>query len=507
MGSESNDHQDHGRRRLRRAGGLVESTSVLTGSSTLVTGRYVVAILGWAGTVVIARTLSPTAWGAFSFIFAMLGIISLVCDLQVGRVVLGGLIRAGDDAGPMLGSYLIMRSVLGAVSYAIAMAVAVLGGYPSSVVAGTAVAGFGLLLASWGYGLNALLDARRWWRTVAVASVLAQVVQLGVTLAVVASGRASVVLFCVPAVAFEVVALWWKLRAVRTRVTIRLRVDFRQWWLWLKEAALLALGGALGAVYFKVDSVLLSQLDTLRSVGIYGIGYKFSDLVGFVSIAVGTPILTLMVQAWPDDLPAYRRAFSQGFVLLAVAGVGLVVGFTAFAGPLVTLLYGTRYGDGIDASRALVVAQVVHFFAVLCSFSLIAAGRTRTYAAVMGCGLVVNLALNFALIPRWSYNGAAVATVLTEVVVVLILVRPVARLPGVRPLPWSVVGRALGAGAFMGAAIWGVERLAPWPIAAVAGAAAYLAALELLRVGGGIRALARGTAMADTGPGERAAPE
>ena len=72
-----------------------QSRSLVTNSSVLVASRIITAVFGWAGTVVIARTLSPEDWGQYAFVFGLLGIMALITDLGVGRVVLARL--AADD--------------------------------------------------------------------------------------------------------------------------------------------------------------------------------------------------------------------------------------------------------------------------------------------------------------------------------------------------------------------------------------------------------------------------
>ena len=61
--------------------------------------RLVVAALGWAGTVMIVRNLSASEWGQFSFIFGFLGLLSVITDLGVGRLVIAGLPTAPPTVG------------------------------------------------------------------------------------------------------------------------------------------------------------------------------------------------------------------------------------------------------------------------------------------------------------------------------------------------------------------------------------------------------------------------
>lgn len=459
-----------------------DTPSVLRGGSVLLTGRLVVAVLGWTGTVVIVRQLSPTGWGGYSLVFSLLGLVGTLADLRVSRMVLGAILDAGDDAGPVVGSYLAMRALLGLVAYAIAMAVVLLGGYPDDVVRGTAVAGLVLVLAAANSSLDVVLSARFWWRTQSLAGVVGQAVQMALIVAIAAGRWGTIVRFAAPAVVGELIALWWKLRFVRRAMTVRLRVDLPQWKAWSRESAAVAVGGAIATVYFRVDMVLLSQLDTLRSVGLYGVGYKFSDLAGFVAVAVCTPVLTLMVKAWPDDRAAFARAFHQAFLILGTAAVGLTVGFAAFASPVVETLYGRRYLAAAGAARGLMLGQAVNYFTTLCLFALLAVGRNRRYVVAAAVGLVVNVGLNLVLIPVASYDGAAIATVATEVLVLAALGAATLRLPGIRPLPWRPAGAVVLAGAAMAAVSAALAGRVPWPAAAVAAAAVYVAGLAALGV-------------------------
>lgn len=63
------------------------STAIMLGS------RIAVAAMGWTGSVLIARSISPDEFGKFSLIFGLLGLLSVVTDLGVGRVVLAKLVE------------------------------------------------------------------------------------------------------------------------------------------------------------------------------------------------------------------------------------------------------------------------------------------------------------------------------------------------------------------------------------------------------------------------------
>ena len=279
---------------------------MLSGAGVLVVGRYVVAALAWVATLIVVRELSVNQFGRYQLIFSLLGIIGFIADLRLSRIVLRDLMAVdGDEAGEIVGSYLGMRLVIGVISYVIAMAWMLLGNYPNDVVVGTAVAGLNLVILSGAFAVILLFEARLWLRDVAIANVLGQIVQTALTIAISFFGVASILWFSWSTVANAIALTLWLVLVMGRTVRVRIRVEWVRWWLWLKEAAPLALGAALDTVYFRIDIVMLSLLDTYHAVGVYSVGYKFSDLLGALPLAVVTPALTMLVAAWPNDPDAF----------------------------------------------------------------------------------------------------------------------------------------------------------------------------------------------------------
>lgn len=470
---------------MRDARGQRPPEPVGRSATTVFASRLVAAGANWIGTVLIARELSTGEFGAFSFIFGLLGIIGLVVDLQVGRVVIRDITDAGQDAGHVTGSYVVLRTVIGVVAYVLAMVVVVAGGYDQDVVLGTAVAGFGFLAVAPANGIAIWFTTRLWMRPEAVSNLINAVVPLALVVAFLAADELSVVLAAAALTIGEIAVFVWRVVATRLyHLHIQLNFDRSRWWQWLKESLPLALGFSLVTIYYKLDIILLSQLDTLDSVAQYAIGYKFADLAGYLPYALLTPVMTLMVVAWPDDAPTLHRHFRRAWTILFVAGAAIAVGFALVAGPVIELLYGDRYAAATDAARFLVMGACIQFFSYLCFTTLASIGRNVAYACAASLGFVVNLGLNLWLIPEHSFDGAAVATVVTELVVLAALLLALRRTPGVMGIPGSAMLRTVVAALALAVTYLAVEVVAPWPVAAAAAAAAFFLVLHIVRIEG-----------------------
>lgn len=469
---------------------------LISNTGAMLAGRVFVAAMGWAGTLLITRTLTKAQFGQFTLVFALLGMLSIVTEMGIGRVAVNGMMGGADgfgseeERGRFAGTYVVLRCLMGLLGYGLALAFVVLLGYPAVVVRTTAVAGLVVLLATPNHAFHLAFQTSMRMGRVAVAEVVGQMAQLSLTVALVVRGG-TVTWFAVPAVLAEAVILSILVPQARRLVRFRFSVAPAVWWALLREAVPISIGTAMATLYYRVDSVMLSRLVDDEAVAVYGVAYKFVDLAHFMVIALSVPILTLLVRAWPDDPEGFRTAVSKGITLLTTCAVTMFVMVLLFAPDAIGLLYGDQYVASARATRILIGAECVAWFGSLAFSVLVATGNHRRYPLVTGAGLLVNIALNLVVIPRYSYTGAAVDTLVTEVLVAVPLWLLVRRIPAARGLPVARLARLVPVGLAAAAVGVGLKAVGPWPVAAVATLAVLVGGIHVSRATGpnGLRAL------------------
>jgi O-antigen/teichoic acid export membrane protein len=206
--------------------------------------------------------------------------------------------------------------------------------------------------------------------------------------------------------------------------------------------------------------------------------------VAFFPSALTATLLVTLTTARRDEPGRFTTSFGKAFLVVTVVAVGTAVVFGVYSAPLIRLLYGDRYVDATSATQGLVLGELLGFYTALCFTALAAVNRNRAYPVAALIGLVVNVGLNLVLVPAWSFNGAALATVLTEVFVLAILAWAASKIPEVGALPWVASTRVVGAGVVMAGVAVGLDQVAPWPVAAASSCVVYVGGLHLLRVGG-----------------------
>jgi O-antigen/teichoic acid export membrane protein len=204
---------------------------------------------------------------------------------------------------------------------------------------------------------------------------------------------------------------------------------------------------------------------------VYGAAYRLLESTLFLSYAFVSALLPTLARL---SGPRLREAYEVGMKLVAAALLPVGTVFVVFAEPIVELLYSDQYAAAIGTMRLLGAAAALYGVAYLSSYVLIAQSR---HLAVLpwatGGVLAVNVGLNLILIPRYSYDGAAAVTSISEALLAAVFVFYARRVAG----PISV-GRVLAGPVTGCAAIAGVAAIAGATVATLlVAAAAYLLVL------------------------------
>ncbi|HEV8676476.1 MAG TPA: polysaccharide biosynthesis C-terminal domain-containing protein, partial [Methylomirabilota bacterium] len=187
-----------------------------------------------------------------------------------------------------------------------------------------------------------------------------------------------------------------------------------------------------------------------------------------------------------------------------VITVPLAVTLLVLAGEIVGFLFTLEtYRPSVPILRVHALSLAMVFVDYYLVGILMAMGRERVWLAIVGAACLVNLALNWVLIPAtdgWYANGgigAAAATLVTEV---FILAWALHAIPAgtFGRASVRVAARALAVGAALATALGAGRALgAPWMLVAALGGAGYLMAVVRLGilprdVSGWARGLIRG---------------
>ena len=135
---------------------------------------------------------------------------------------------------------------------------------------------------------------------------------------------------------------------------------------------------------------------------------------------IGTAFLPHLA-ATRDNAEARQSALTLHAKALLLFGIMVVAGGVACVSPLIALLFGPAFGEAEMIVTLLVCATGLAYFRLCLDAPLMAWGQDNWRIRALGIGAVANVLLNLYLIPLYAGEGAAIATIISELIVLAVL--------------------------------------------------------------------------------------
>lgn len=249
--------------------------------------------------------------------------------------------------------------------------------------------------------------------------------------------------------------LAWAL--VRNRLgEISFRLEPRFLWTMFVSGVPVAAYYVTANFYSYLDTVMLAAMRTQIEVGHYTAAHRIYEGVSILPLIICTALMPKFAGSGRQG--ALPPVFAGG--LKYAFGLGALAAFNGFvAAPAVMrMFFGGGYEPSIGALRILVAGFPAVFALQFINAALLSTDRLKPVVGYLGAGLALNGLLNLFLIPRYSLNGAAAATVAAEAILFGVLyVRLRKSAAGIAAPMFGAltVSAALAFGAAWFAARWG----------------------------------------------------
>lgn len=216
----------------------------------------------------------------------------------------------------------------------------------------------------------------------------------------------------------------------------------------LKPAFVFFVSSILSTIYLNSDITILGILENDYSVGIYTVSSRIYVLVRHIINAITAVIIPrVSVLIGENKREDINELLSKAFGTVVMLTFPAVVGMIILRVPIVHLISGKDY---IAATNPLLILSFALIFATIANIYinaiLVPFKREKNMLYISAGSAMVNIVLNFALIPILSYNAAALTTLLAEAIVVFfgyLISREFVHISVSRELLISLVGSAI----------------------------------------------------------------
>lgn len=195
-------------------------------------------------------------------------------------------------------------------------------------------------------------------------------------------------------------------------------------WKHIKRIAIFFLNSIASSIYLNSDITLLGFFCDDRIVGLYGVSSKIYTIIKSLMNAITSVMIPRFSVLWgKGDEKEYRRLLETLLNVMILLVTPCLIGLFLLRNNIIILMFGQDYED---AANTLGILAFAIGFAVLANIFvnviMVVQKMERKIIISTISSAVVNIILNFGFIPCLAQDGAAITTVLAEMIVLLIAI-------------------------------------------------------------------------------------
>lgn len=190
----------------------------------------------------------------------------------------------------------------------------------------------------------------------------------------------------------------------------------------LKDSLPFSIAAILAVLHFRVDQVIITGLLDEKQNGIYSVAVRILELILFLIAVILPSFLPVLTDNFKKNHEAFVSKLRQYYSLVTWLSIVSMLVAIIVAKPLMLFLYGEKFQGSGEILQILALCLYPMLMGLALSNYLIVTNQRKFNIIRIGSGLLLNVALNFWLIPKIGIEGAAFSSILSNTLSSLLIV-------------------------------------------------------------------------------------
>lgn len=369
--------------------------------------------------VISARYLGPSNYGILNYGASLVAFFTAICKLGLENVIIKEYVERRNENGKLLGTALIMRLISSGLSVlAIFIIVYILNSNDNLMILVTMLQSIALIFQAYeliDYWFQSNLNSKY----VSIVKIIAYV---------------CVSIYKIALLIFKMPVQWFAFSTSLDYIIItilmfymykknngqKLQFSVMEAKFLLKNSYHFIFSGFLVTLYTQMDKIMIGSYYTSQEVGLYSAAVTISSMWGFIPEALINSMRPSIFEAKKNSDALYIKRQKLLYAIIFWLGVFFAIGITIFSNLIINILYGQEY---IAAKGTLIISAWYPTFSYLGTARapwIVINNKNKYSKNYIFWGAIINLILNMILIPILGIEGAAIATLISQIVVALI---------------------------------------------------------------------------------------
>ncbi len=381
----------------------------------LVGEKIIQMLISLVVSLLTARYLGPSNYGLINYATSFTAFFASFCTLGINSLLVKEFVDKPEQEGMVLGTTLVLRGVSSLLSAVTIIAiVSVIDRDEPTTILVVALCSLGLVFQ--------VFNAFKYWfqrhlksKFTAIATFAAYVITAAYRVTLMITGK-NVVWFAL-ATSVDYICV-----AVLLMVFYKRCAGQGMGFSWQYGKELLSrskhfiLSGLMVAIYGQTDKLMLKQMLDLSQTGFYSTATAVNSMWCFVLSAIIDSMYPSVMEAHKaGDEALFAKKNRQMYAVVFYVSMAVAVLFNIFAELVIYVLYGKAYMPAAMPLRIVSWYTAFSYLGVAREAWVVSKNRQKHLIKIYACAAVGNVILNFFLIPVWGANGAALASLISQI--------------------------------------------------------------------------------------------
>lgn len=183
----------------------------------------------------------------------------------------------------------------------------------------------------------------------------------------------------------------------------------------LKRSYHFILSGLMVTIYSEMDKIMLGRMLSEAAVGFYTAATKISTMWSFVLTALINSSRPVIITSRTQDYGRYIKQNKRLYAAVIWIGIAAGLAITVFGKWIILLMYGEAYLPAVSSLQISAWYTMFSMLGTARGIWIVCEEKAKYVKYYLGVGAVVNVILNYLLIPKLGPGGAAAATLVTQI--------------------------------------------------------------------------------------------
>lgn len=368
--------------------------------------------------VLIARVFGPGGYGDLSFANVIVGYLMMATDFGIISIAIKRVAQDKENYGKYLLTYLVCRTALSVLSFVILAGIIYFGNFGRNlnllIIAYSLMIIINILSVVWVFAGHQRMEFQS----------LCEIFEKLMYIALLFSGYFFIKSLLIVPISMAVsslaaVFLGWILFVKHyNKFELSLNMSF------MKELIFyswpVGMGMSASRVNSNIDTLFVRLYHGNVITGEYNSAYRLINLLIMAGGFFSTALYPLVCEKAVGEKRSLEKTLSVSTKIFIYSIIPVSFLFIVIGPKLLVLFFGDKFVNGGIAVQLLSFVPPMLLISRLYGNAMTALNKQNSFMKIMIGSALLNIGLNYLLIPRYAMKGASIATVLTELMILVL---------------------------------------------------------------------------------------